>query len=129
MLQYPYLLIIAHFVKKVKFKHFSGWRLPSNSGSGSFYNLVLLYLGREGDTSGLEEADAALQFAPLEFTRTGYYLWSSAVLGSRGSGGYFWSSRSYSSTRSYNLLFYSTYVGPQAGDDRGRGFSLRCLAR
>ena len=107
----------------------SGWRLPSYSGSGSFYNLVLLYLGREGTVNETEQVSTALQFAPLEFTRTGSYYWSSAALNYRGSRGYFWSGRSYSSTGSYYLVFNSTGVGPQNGVTRGYGFSLRCLAR
>ena len=106
-----------------------GWQLPAYANSGSFYQLVELYLGRSGNTSGPENLDTTLLIPPLSFLRSGYYYSPSGDRGDRGFYGYYWSRRSYSSTSAYFLNFFSTYVNPQGGNFRGYGFALRCLAR
>ena len=45
----------------------------------------------------------------------------------RGSDGGFWSSSLYSSTYGRRLLFFSGGVGPQSGNDRFNGFSVRAV--
>ena len=106
-----------------------GWQLPANADSGSFNQLVQLYLGRSGNTGSLTQADTALLISPLSFLRSGNYNYSNGARNVRGSNGFYWSRRSRSSTYAYNLGFDSTLVYPQDGYGRGRGFALRCLAR
>jgi len=67
--------------------------------------------------------------APLGLARAGHYSYNRGTLYYQSSLGYYWSHRIYSSTGSYNLLFYSGYVSPQNNYNRGYGFPLRCLAR
>ena len=106
-----------------------GWQLPAYANSGSFYQLVQLYLGRSGNKDGLTQADTALLMSPLSFLRSGDYS-ISGPLNDRGSYGHYWSRRSSSTAgQAYYLGFASTYVRPQRSLTRGTGRSVRCLAR
>ncbi len=56
----------------------------------------------------------------------GYRGYSNASLNRVGTYGYYWSS-TVNSIYSYYLGFYSGYVGPSNGSNRGGGFSVRCV--
>ena len=49
-------------------------------------------------------------------------------LDSAGYNGYYWSGRAYSSSNTYVLYFYSSYVGPSNSYYRYNGLSVRCVA-
>lgn len=57
------------------------------------------------------------------FPASGRYNGTS--LENRGTGGYYWSASFYDSTSAYYLGFYSSYVYPQNGYYRYRGFTVR----
>ena len=102
-----------------------GWRLPASSGDYSFSVLM----GAYGlPTTNQDQGYSGQLQNPLNFNRPGYYNWSTSALDGRGTGGYFWSSVGYSSTSAHYLLFYSSYFGPQSGNNKGLGFSVRCVA-
>lgn len=60
-----------------------------------------------------------------------YGLWYYEVNGERyeGSTGYFWTATPYSSENAYRLSYTKDGVYPTDNDGKGRGFSVRCLAR
>jgi uncharacterized protein (TIGR02145 family) len=60
--------------------------------------------------------------------RPGNYNWSNGALNNRGTNGNFWSSAAYSTTNAHNLNFNSTNFNPQNGNNKGNGFSVRCVA-
>ena len=105
-----------------------GWRLPGSSGDGSYNDLVQIYANRSGGNNS-SDIDTIVQISPFGFLRSGRYLYDSGSLSGRTSYGDYWSGRFYSITYSYSLIFHPTGLGPQYGDYRGLGFSLRCLAR
>ena len=63
----------------------------------------------------------------MSFIRSGLYNLGS--LRSRGSYGSYWSAVGYSSTGAYSLGFNSGYLGPQDGNVKYYGFSVRCVSR
>ncbi len=67
--------------------------------------------------------------SPLGFVRSGYFSWYSSVLLTRKNDGYYWSTFPYSQAYSRSLHFYSSYLNPQNGDNKGRGFAVRCVSR
>ena len=73
--------------------------------------------------------DYGLLSAPLSYVRSGVYYWYSTGLSNRGSNGYYWSLRSYNTTSSNNLLFYSSNLSPQYYGSRGYGFAVRCVSQ
>ena len=60
------------------------------------------------------------------FVLSGWRYGSSTL--SQGSGGIYWSSTAYSSNYAYSLGLNSSSVGPQDGNDKYIGFSVRCVA-
>lgn len=107
-----------------------GWRLPTISNmtnttpnsTNEFSRLNQLYNGGGG-------TDPRLISAPLWFMRSGYI---NDGLSNSGSEGYYWSNTVFGNRDSYSLRFAATYIYPTFYDNvglRGRGFSLRCLAR
>ena len=83
-----------------------------NSGSGDYTN-----------------KEAPVQTSVLSFLRSGNYNYGTGGLSNRGSNGYYWSSRTYATTGSYDLHFRSAGLGFANGDDKGFGFTLRCVIR
>lgn len=65
--------------------------------------------------------------APLYFVRSGGLAGS--VLGSFGTGGYYWSSTVISPTDAFNLNYRSGELYPAGQDRRYGGRSVRCIAR
>ena len=127
-----------------------GWVLPRYSGDKSFSNLITGSVGStawyndqatgnalftSGDAFGMDNIiyagakDTGVQSAPLSFPRSGFYNYYSGSLYSRGSYGYFWSSRSSSATNSYYLAFSASYLNPQGDANKGYGFAVRCVAQ
>ena len=103
-----------------------GWRLPGYDGSGSYYDLAQKY---NNGTENKKPKDTIMQVYPLTIIRSGYYYYSDGKLYNRASFGYYWSGRHSSIVNSYYLDFSSTRLIPQNGSERGRSFSIRCLAR
>ena len=62
---------------------------------------------------------------PLYFTRAGH-LWS-ADYNDTTTSLLYWSATSYSSSSAYSLSAYSGVLYPAGRDDRGYGFSVRCV--
>ena len=61
---------------------------------------------------------------------SGNYNYNNGAMNNQGSNGHFWSSSAYSSaTNAYNLNFNSSAINPQNNNNKGYGFSVRCVAR
>ena len=94
----------------------SGWVVPPNSGTKSYYNLFQYY------TQNMATAEAA----PLYFSRAGLYYGSG--YDSQGSSGYYWSSTGYDSSDAYGLLYNSSGVfSTQNNYNRAYYRSIRCV--
>ena len=101
-----------------------GWQLTTNTATDvkSFdYLIRTTYNIQETDS------DSRVRPLPMSFIRSGDY--SLGSLNHRGSYGYYWSAVASSSTRAYNLRFYSGYLLPQNGGNKYYGFSVRCVSR
>ena len=98
----------------------------------SYYNLIINVYGGIVipwfDGTPNKNVDTILFNQPLSFFRSGYYNWESASRYGRDSYGDYWESRIYSATNSNNLNFNSTNLNPQNGNNRGNGFSVRCVS-
>ena len=102
-----------------------GWRLPSNSGIKSYYNLITITYGLASSSDG----SLALRANPLNFNLSGYYRYNDGVINARGSRGVYWSSTAYSSaTSAYHLNFYTSFIYLHGHTYKGYGFSVRCVA-
>ena len=115
-----------------------GWQLPSYDGNKSYVNLTRDTYGKykigtyvyEGDYNyNSYPAYDGLDILPLSFLRSGYYGWSNGARNNRGSYGYCWGSRAASGTNAYNLNFNLNNFNPQNNNNKGNGFSVRCVAR
>ena len=67
--------------------------------------------------------------ALLSFLRSGLYVYSNGALTNQKMYGYYWTHHMRSVSEAHYLYVYNTYVGTLGDGDRGRGYSLRCLAR
>ena len=103
-----------------------GWKLPDNSGSKSFLNLVTTTYGLQDNN--VTDSTKILQ-APLNFVRGGIYHWMIAEVADKGAGGFWWSTTAASATNAYYLYTNNSRIIPQKADDRGHGFTIRCVAR
>ena len=65
----------------------------------------------------------------LLFIRSGNYNYSSGGINNRSSNGNYWQSRVNSETNARNLNFNSTNLNPQNNNNKGNGFTVRCLVR
>ena len=103
-----------------------GWKLPKNSGDGSFANLLgaTLY-----DVQNSTEGYNKINNWPLNFLRTGFYRRSEGLLFSRLSDAYWWSNTSPSMIYGYSLGTFTTSVNASASANRGAGFAIRCVTR
>jgi uncharacterized protein (TIGR02145 family) len=102
-----------------------GWRLPSNSGIKSYYNLITTTYGLASSSDG----SLALRAHPLNFNLSGYYAWYNGAMRGQGSYGYYWSGTAYSTaTDAYVLLFNTSSISPQGSFGQGYGYSVRCVA-
>ena len=100
-----------------------GWKLPPNSGEGSYYNLLFTKMGLSDNAA----SSTTMQSAPTSFLLSGrtYGLGPNY----QGGGGYYWSSTAINNTGVYGLNFGSSYVYPQNSLGKGYGYSVRCVAR
>ena len=95
---------------------------------------LLLFLCRVSRSSSVVRTRlAVVPLSPLitqrcQGYRPGNYNWSNGALNNRGTNGNFWSSVGYSSTNAHNLNFNSSNFNPQNGNNKGNGFSVRCVA-
>ena len=84
-------------------------------------------------SAGPTEFGNALQYGPdangklLTLPAAGNRSNASGALSTRGSGGYYWSSKEFSSL-AYILIFNSSSVNPANLNNRKAGFSVRCIA-
>ncbi len=91
--------------------------------------------------SGIDKRDAREHFldhiyaisqtvrrAPLSIPFSGNFQFYSGKTAGVASGGYFWSSTSYSTTNARGLNFDSYNLTPQNTNYKGTGFPVRCAA-
>lgn len=99
-----------------------GWKLPPNSGNGSYANFVEK-AGITNDVAG----STKIRSAPYSFPYAGG-VWGSK-LGYSDSYGFYWSRTVYSgnSQQAYPLYFNSSIVSP-GNHNRYDGLSIRCVA-
>ena len=102
-----------------------GWKLPDNSGSKSFLNLVTTTYGLQDNNAA--DSTKILQ-APLNFVRDGHYHWSNGQVYHKGTDGQWWSTAAASATSAHYLYTNSSRVIPQHADNKGFGFTVRCVA-
>ena len=122
----------------------TGWHLPKGGNKSNEANNELWSLVVDGINGGTKPAnydsriqpyytgtpegsDASnkLRAYPNNFLYSGYFDTSSAL--GRGSSGYYWSSTASSSSVSYYLSLYSSYVSPGTyNDSKSYGRSIRC---
>ena len=107
-----------------------GWILATYSGNKSYYNLISDVYGRINGSANYN-ADSILHI-PLSFLRSGNYNYDGGSRNNRNSNGNYWESRTYLNSNvpyAYYLVFFSTNLNPQNGNNRGNGFSVRCVSR
>ena len=122
----------------------TNWHLPSDSPTSdhSFTNLIVATCGiKVGNYSSpisdsinhgndyFRNADTPLLSFPLSYIRSGLYYFSNGGLNGRGSYGFFWSSYASSTANARGLGFVGRNLSPQAGNGKGYGFAVRCVAR
>ena len=107
------------------------WQLPTHNGTKSYQNLLVgVYGGQESNTT-LEtiNSDSITQLLPFSFAHSGRYSYSTGVLSSRGSYGYYQKAAAHSAVSISSTNFTSTSLNPQDTASKGTGTSLRCLVR
>lgn len=97
----------------------AGWRLPTSVGGGDFQLL------NNAVNGGLSNTDAGLRTTWLGQRSGG---WGSLAFTNQGTGGYYWSSSTHSAPYGMRVRFDNTYVSGGDGDDKYRGFAVRCIA-
>ena len=117
----------------------AGWRLPlgPTGSAGSEFNTLLSLAGvADGTDTGSGDIINVgyqtngwykLSTHPLYFTRAGT-LWSADYDSTTSALGY-WSATSYNGSHAYHLGAYSGGLYPASRNNRGHGFSVRCVAR
>ena len=93
-----------------------GWKLPPNSGTGSYNSLV----SAAGWTTGSQ-----MMAAPASFLLAGDT--GGEDIGDQGVYGVYWSSTADDSDNAYYLDFDTDRINPQYGDSKGGGYSVRCV--
>ena len=103
----------------------TGWRLPTSDGTTKDFPALQNALnGTTGDTYTFTSSNNWRKY-PNNFVFAG--LWIGANAYDRGTYGNYWSSSVEDSNFAYSLGFDSTSVGPVDGNDKSRGFSVRCV--
>ena len=102
-------------------------QLPTYDGTKSYQNLLVgVYGGQYVDGSmGINRADAFLQQLPTNLIRSGYYSYKSGSIGN--SNGNYWELQAHSITNTKYLVFNDNLLSPRFNDNKGVGYSLRCL--
>ncbi|MBQ3310122.1 hypothetical protein IJG73_01625, partial [Candidatus Saccharibacteria bacterium] len=101
------------------------WKLPDNSGTKSFINLVFTTYGLADSITDVGKP----LIAPLNFVRSGDYDWNLGHIAAKGHTGYWWSNTAYTALYAYAFTAGQRLVTPQYGHTKGYGFSIRCVAR
>ena len=104
-----------------------GWKLPPNTGTGSYTELMQATVSSNIATSGTNTTYInAFQAAPLSFVLSGLY---DSGLSTQGTDGYYWSRTAYSSSVNahYFLLYSSGYYNLQNSGRKYLGFAVRCI--
>ena len=111
-----------------------GWKLPngSNNTTKGTFGYMLSQYGVQSNLSGTSSVNNNtynIALSPLFFVRGGYVTPNyTSKFTNAGRGGEYWSSRAYSNTnRAFCLNFDNSDVNPSGVNDRGSGYSLRCL--
>ena len=108
-----------------------GWKLPSNTGVGSYTNLIQaqipdIPISSQGDAAGQAYTSQFIQ-APLLFVLSGLY--GTSGLAFQGNHGHYWSRTAYASDYA-NHFYFSANSGNFYLQDGGRkydGLSVRCV--
>ena len=103
-----------------------GWRLPGNSGSGSYRELLRFYSNADGLNG--KNLDTIVLLHQSVFTRSGDYDYISGFFGGRMSNSSYFTNGINSSLNAYIFTFSGSYL-TRYQEARGFGFVLRCLAR
>ena len=103
----------------------AGWQLPVNGPETTNKSWAKLL-----DTYSITTGAQLISNSTLGVTKYyGYWRWYSASEYNQGSYGNFWSGTPSAETNAYYLRYNSGGVDPQDYNDKGNGFSIRCVAR
>ena len=125
-----------------------GWKLPTSTTSnanaqtspnwktGDWYALAKAY-GANLESNYLNNSSATGKnfynnAGPVNNSIPNFLLaggYSSGSFDNGGSGGYYWSSTSYNSSKAYLLYSHSSYINSAGNSYRRYGYSVRCLAK
>ncbi len=112
----------------------SGWRLPTNNewqliyNNNTFTNVGSWSNSATNFSSGKTLTPSGSSTVAAYLPAAGYRNSSDGSLTNRGNSGYYWAGTQNSTTNGYNLAFGSGGVGPQNGDVKSYGFSVRCVS-
>ena len=106
-----------------------GWKLPPNTGDGSYTNLMRSQIPDVPITGFDITYTNAFQQTPLSFVLSGYYFTTNE---GQGEGGHYWSRTSHSSNNDIARYFYFGGISGKIelqNDNTGKlyGFSVRCV--
>lgn len=101
----------------------AGWTLPHGVNSASGNDFAALSSASSWPTN----SDKTLIEGQTYFVRAGYI--NNGALTNAGTQGYIWGSTVYSSSNAAVLSFQSNSVQPATTNNRGYGFTVRCIAR
>ena len=108
-----------------------GWRLPANytiDQTKSYSSLTNSYGFTTNGANNSQNHVAALESAPLNFTRSGFYY--NGSLTNNSTDGYYWSSTAYTDAmRAYDFDYNTSRTNPQDGYGKYGGFNVRCVAQ
>ncbi|MBR3134967.1 hypothetical protein IKG54_00140 [Candidatus Saccharibacteria bacterium] len=106
----------------------AGWQLPVNGPETTNKSWARLLSSTYG--YGITTGTALLENQYLGFTKYyGNWHWLSASEGGQGSYGVFWSGTPSSETNAYYLTYFSGGVTLQDVNNKGYGWSIRCVQR
>ncbi|MEE0888403.1 MAG: FISUMP domain-containing protein, partial [Candidatus Saccharimonadaceae bacterium] len=112
----------------------AGWRLPIardsvNTAASREWNALLLADGIMTSNPGSSYVTNGfnnIRISPLWLVRSGHIGNGSLEIGSSGN---YWSSTVLSKDNVYQLAFYPSYISPDSDNNRGVGYSVRCLVK
>ena len=99
-------------------------QLPTYNGTKSYQNLLVEVYGID---MGSGKKDYYLQIKPTNLIRGGLYNYGSGGITNDKYSGFYWESRSYTIIYAWSLYFSYGGLNSQNGNNKGMGFSLRCL--
>ena len=103
-----------------------GWQLPSNSGDKSFYHLITEIYGFTSSST----SSTALRSNPFNFILAGHYVHTSGEMSNQTTNARYWTNTAYTSAAyAYHLYMTSSSISTQNSNNKGFGYSVRCVAR